>query len=333
MRHRPFGRSGLQVSELVFGGGWVGGLLIHQDDETKLRALRRALDAGINWIDTAPSYGDGRSEEALGWLLREVDRKPYLSTKVRLDLGKLDDISGQVEASLESSLERLRRDSVDLLQLHNPVASRTGERAIGIDRVLGKGGVADALEHMREQGLTKLIGITALGEGAACKQAIASGRFDSAQVYYNLLNPSAGQAMPAAWSGQDFSRLLDACRKEGVATMIIRVLAAGVLASEQRHGRENQITEDADLETEAARARVVFQALGDRYGTRAQTAIRFALANPDVTCVLVGMAEPSHLEEALAAAETGPLPQDALDRLTPLYARDFDRPSRDFDRP
>jgi D-threo-aldose 1-dehydrogenase len=325
VRKRPFGRSGLQVSELVFGGGWVGGLLIHQDDETKLRALRRALEAGINWIDTAPSYGDGRSEEALGWLLREVDEEPHLSTKVRLDLSRLDDIRGQVEASFSRSLERLRRERVDLLQLHNPIARQTTDAAIGVDRVLGKGGVADALDRMREQGLTKLIGITALGEAAACKEAIASGRFDSAQVYYNVLNPSAGRSMPAGWSGQDFLRLLGPCREHGVAAMVIRVLAAGVLASERRHGRENQITEDADLETEAVRAQAVFQALGDRWGTRAQSAIRFALANPDISCVLVGMAELSHLEEALAAAEMGPLPKDALDRLQPLYASDFGR--------
>ena len=70
MRYRPFGRTGLQVSELVFGGGWVGGILIHQDDATKRAAIERALEAGINWIDTAPSYGDGESERALGWLSR-----------------------------------------------------------------------------------------------------------------------------------------------------------------------------------------------------------------------------------------------------------------------
>ena len=88
MRYRAFGRTGLQVSELVFGGGFVGGILIHADDDTKLAALRRGLDGGMNWIDTAPSYGDGQSEEALGWLLKEVDAKPYLSTKVGLDLGR-----------------------------------------------------------------------------------------------------------------------------------------------------------------------------------------------------------------------------------------------------
>lgn len=325
MRYRPFGRTGLEVSELVFGGGWVGGLLIHQDEATKLNAMRRALDAGINWIDTAPSYGAGKSEEALGWLLKEVERQPYVSTKVRLDLGKLNDLTGQVTASMEASLQRLRRDSVDLFQLHNPIGPTTTGERIGVDRVLGKNGVADAFDRLREQGLTRHIGITALGDAAACRQVVESGRFESAQVYYNLLNPSAGRAMPAGWSGQDFEGLLGACKAHGVAAMNIRVLAAGVLASDQRHGRENQITDDADLATEAARAAAVFEVLGDRYGTRAQTALRFALANPDLACVVVGMAEPGHLEEALAAAELGPLPADAIARLEAVYASDFGR--------
>ena len=114
MRYRRFGRTGLEVSELVFGGGWVGGVLIHQDDATKLATLRRALEAGINWIDTAPSYGNTQSEQALGWLLQEVGGEPHLSTKVLLDTAGLDDIAGQVERSVHASLQRLRRHAQEL---------------------------------------------------------------------------------------------------------------------------------------------------------------------------------------------------------------------------
>ena len=255
MRYRPFGRSGLEVSELVFGGGWVGGILIHQDDPIKRQALERALAAGINWIDTAPSYGDGKSEEALGRLLEGVGKKPYLSTKVRLDLARLDDLQGQIEASLEQSLKRLRCDSVELLQLHNRIAARTEADAIAVERVLGPNGVADALDRAREQGLTRLTGITAFGEAAACREVIASGRFDSAQVYYNMLNPSAGQDMPPAWRGHDLHGLIAACREHRVAVMNIRVLAAGVLATERRHGRESPMSAAAPIATEEARAR------------------------------------------------------------------------------
>ncbi len=323
MRYRPFGKTGLQVSELVFGGGWVGGILIHQDDATRRAAIGRALEAGINWIDTAPSYGDGQSEQALGWLLQDLAERPYLSTKVRLDLSRLDDVAGQVERSLEQSLERLRCDSVELFQLHNPIGPQTSGERIGIDQVLGDGGVADAFDRLREQGLTRFLGITAIGATGAIREVLASGRFDSAQVYYNMLNPSAGQDMPPAWRGHDFRGLIATCKEHGVAVMNIRVLAAGVLASEERHGREAVIMPEADLSSEERRARAVVRRLGERYGTRAQAAIRFALANPDIAGVVVGRAELGHLEEAHAAAAMGPLPEDALAGLREVYASGF----------
>ena len=180
-------------------------------------------------------------------------------------------------------------------------------------------------ERMREEGLTRLIGITAIGETESCRRVIASGRFDSAQVYYNILNPSAARDMPPAWQGRDFRGLIAACKEHGVAVMNIRVLAAGVLASEQRHGREVQMMPEAAIPTEEVRARAVWRRLDERYGTRAQTAIRFALANPDIAGVVVGMAELGHLEEALAAAEMGPLPDEALAALNAVYESGFER--------
>lgn len=326
MKTRRFGRSGLQVSQVVFGAGFVGGIIVLADDDTRRRVLRRALDAGINWIDTAPLYGQGRSEEALGWLLPEVEEKPYLSTKVRLDLGKLADIPGEIERSVQESLRRLKRDSVDLLQLHNQIGARTGTGVLGaisIDDVLKKGGVADGLERMREQGLTRFIGLTALGEAPAIIRAIDTGRFDSAQVYYNLLNPSAARAMPAGWTGHDFAGVCAACKRHDVAMMNIRVFASGVLATDERHGREIALTENSALEVETKRAHAALAALGSGHGTRAQTALRFSLANPDLACVVIGLGEPSHLDEAIAAEAMGPLPTDAIAKLEAVYARGF----------
>ncbi len=323
MKYREFGETGLKVSELVFGGGAVGGLLINADDETRRAAVRRALDAGINWFDTASQYGQGKSEEALGWLLGEIDETPYLSTKVRLDTDNLDDIRGQVEKSLEQSLKRLNRDSVDLFQLHNAIGPQTEARLLGIDAVLGDGGVADAMEGLRAQGMIRFAGITGLGEAAATRAAIASGRFQSAQIYYNLLNPSAGQAVAPGWSGHDFTGLIGACRENGVAAMGIRVFAAGVIATDIRHGREAVLTRGSDIPVEEARARKALSVLGTDYGTRAQAAVRFALANQDLACVLVGLADLAQLDEALSAVEMGPLPDEALARLAPLHETDF----------
>jgi aryl-alcohol dehydrogenase-like predicted oxidoreductase len=107
--------------------------------------------------------------------------------------------------------------------------------------------------------------------------------------------------------------------------MNIRIFAAGILATDTRHGRESALTLGSDIEIEEKRTQAVFEALGDSYGSRAQTALRFGLANPDVACVVFGLAELAHLDDALAAAEMGPLPQEALDRLNTVHAAAFGR--------
>jgi len=324
LEYRKFGQTGLEVSNLIFGAGNVGGILIGKDDDTKRAAIRTALDGGINWIDTASRYGDGVSEKSLGWLLAEIDDTPFLSTKFNLDTDRLDDIAGQVEESLRGSLARLGRESVDLLQLHNRIGPGVEGRMIGVEHILGPGGVAEALERLRDKGLFRFSGITALGDTACCRQVIESGRFDSAQVYYNLLNPSAGRPMPAGWAAQDFGGLIDVCHDNGVAVIVIRPFAAGVIATDQRTGRESVLTTGTDVASEERQARAVFDALGSDYGSRAQTALRFVLANPKISCIDVGIGELSHVGEALGAVELGPLPADALARLDALYASNFE---------
>jgi aryl-alcohol dehydrogenase-like predicted oxidoreductase len=101
------------------------------------------------------------------------------------------------------------------------------------------------------------------------------------------------------------------------------VLAAGVIASDERTGREFIMTDRTDVATEERRQRAVLTALGTAHGTRAQTAIRFALANPDIAGVNVGFATSAQIEEALGAVALGPLPAEAIARLEPVYARDF----------
>lgn len=325
MNHRTFGRTGIRVSEVIFGGGAVGGILVYKDDATKGEAIRRALAGGINWIDTAAQYGNGKSEEALGWLLPESGATPYLSTKFGLDVGNLRDIPGEIEASLSASLARLKRTSVDLLQLHNRIGTKAGGRVMTVEQILGKNGVAEGLERLREKGLIRYMGITAIGEAASVKEVIESRRFDSAQVYYNLLNPSAGRAMPQAWTGQNMGGIIDVCRANGVAVMAIRIFAAGVIASDERTGRESVLIAETSVAEDERKAKAVFDAIGSEHGTRGQVALRFVLSNPDVSCAILGSSELHHIDEALEAAAMGPLPPHVLARLDALYANDFGR--------
>ena len=329
MKHRTFGRTGIQVSEVVFGAGAVGGILVHKDDATRREAIRRALAGGINWIDTAAQYGNGKSEEALGWLLPEASRMsmsgvaPYLSTKFQLDVEHLEDVPAQIEERFRGSLARLKRTSVDLLQLHNRIGSRAGGRVLTVGQILGRNGVAEGMERLREKGLIKHLGITAIGEAAPVCEVIRSGRFDSAQVYYNLLNPSAGRRMPKAWTGHDFSGVIEACKAHGVAVLAIRIFAAGIIATDERTGRESILTANTTHAEEERKTRAVFAAIGDGHGTRAQAALRFVLSNPDVSAAIIGSAELHHIDEALEAERRGPLPGEALERLDALYETDF----------
>lgn len=306
MKYRRLGRTGIEVSEIVIGGGWVGGIMIDPDDDTKREALRLAIDAGINWIDTANDYGQGKSEEALGRLLPEIpeDRRPRLSTKVRLDLESGESLESQVERRLHQSLERLGVPWVPLYQLHNRIGPARDGQAMSVADVLG---VADLFQRHRERGLIGHLGITALGAAPAIREVIASGRFDTAQVYYNMINPSAALAADAPWDGPDFRGIMDACAAHDVGVMNIRVLAAGVLATDTRHGREVPVMPEFDLAEEERRARAVLAALGEGHGTRAQAALRFALAEPRISCIVLGLATLDHLREALAGYAMGPL--------------------------
>lgn len=325
MKQRIFGRSGIQVSEVIFGAGAVGGILVYKDDATKREALRRAFAGGINWVDTAAQYGNGKSEESLGWLLPESDAQPYLSTKFGLDVENLNDIPAQIEQRFRESLARLKRTSVDLLQLHNRIGSKPGGRVMTVEQVLGKNGVADGMQRLRDKGLIRHLGITAMGETPSVCEVINSGRFDSAQVYYNLLNPSAARAMPPAWTGQNFTGIIDACRANNMAVMAIRIFAASVIATDVRTGRESVLTADTSIAEDERKARAVFAAIGEGEGTRAQVALRFVLSNPDVSCAILGSAELHHIDEALQAAAMGPLPPQVLARLDALYESDFGR--------
>ena len=129
MRKSILGRTGLEISELVLGGGVTGGILINADEATRFAALRRAVMGGINWIDTAPIYGNGASEETIGRHIESLTPRPQISTKVRLETEDMDEIPSAILRSLEASLTRLRLPKIELFQLHNHIGTTLGGRA------------------------------------------------------------------------------------------------------------------------------------------------------------------------------------------------------------
>ena len=324
MKLRRFGQTGLEVSEVAFGGGRSGGILIDADENIRYDAVRRAIDLGVNWFDTAPQYGDGKSEKTLGFILHNIPEKPLVSTKVRINLRSSESVISQVERSVTESLSRLRRDEIDLLQIHSLITLEASERTISIDDVLRRDGIADSMEKLRDRGMIRFMGLTALGNNVSTIEVINSGRFDAAQVYYNLINPSSGwDVKPQNWQSYNGAGVMRACVAQKMAIMAIRIFAASYLATTVRTGRESILTENTDAQTEASHADAVFSKIGDRSETRAQTAVRFVLSNQAVSTAIIGLSDIFHLEEACEAVEMGPLSKEICATLHRLYEKGF----------
>jgi aryl-alcohol dehydrogenase-like predicted oxidoreductase len=332
MEMRVFGRSGLRLSVLGFGCGAVGGLMVRGDPADQERAIARALEAGVNYFDTAVQYGDGESEKNLGRILKKL--KPanaVVGTKVRLPPADVGRIGAAIAASLDASLKRLQLDLVDIFHFHNSITETGGGPALSADQVLGE--VVPAFEQLRQQGKIRFLGLTAVGETSALHKVIDARVFDSAQVVYNMLNPSAAVALPARYPAQDYGRLFARTQAAGVGVVAIRVLAGGALSgSAERHPVASPPPEPIgsamDYDADVARARRLEPLVTEGFAASlTEAATRFAVSQPAVGTILVGMATPQQFEDALAAVLKGPLPRAALDRLTALQ-QDFAGESR-----
>src|SRR5580693_1540700 len=208
MQLRTFGGTGMQLSVLGFGCGAVGGFMVRGDPADQERTIARAIAAGVNYFDTAVQYGDGESEKNLGRVLQKL--KPahfFVGTKVRLPSGDYGRIADAVTASLDASLARLHLERVDIFHLHNSITETGGGPALSVRQVLEE--VVPAFERLRQQGKIRFLGLTAVGDTAALHQVIDAGAFDSAQVVYNMLNPSAAVTLPKHYPAQDYGRLFD----------------------------------------------------------------------------------------------------------------------------
>ncbi len=324
MEYRALGQTGLRVSALGFGCGNVGGLMVRGTPADRERAVARALELGVNFFDTAPAYGDGVSEEHLGQVLQALKPECLVATKVRLGPEGLADPAAAVTRSLETSLRRLRRDRVDLLQLHDPVRATRGAGEPGAAEVLER--ILPAFEALRRAGKVGFVGMTAIGDTPAVHRVLGSGQVSSAQVCFNLLNPSAGFAVPPGFPAQDFDRLLTLTRAHGVGVIVIRVLAGGALSGElARHPiavpSVDPISTGPDYATDVGRARALRRLVEEGHvQSLVEAALRFPLGSEAVSTVLLGYSTLEHLEAAAAAVAKGPLPPSAFARLAASWA-------------
>lgn len=209
-----FGRTGLQVTRIALGGFPFGGVneargwnpFTPAGRQTAIATVRAALDAGINYIDTAPSYGDGNSESITGEAIEGRREQCILASKVGYRGLSPED----VVASVEASCERLRTEVIDVIQFHGGMYTEED-----VHHVLDEGLLA-ALQGVREQGRVRFLGFT-VEEPWTARPLIASGQFDVVQVCYNLIYQGAAL------------HVLDEARDADMGVAVMRPMTSGIL--------------------------------------------------------------------------------------------------------
>lgn len=315
MNHRSFGRHPFSCSEIGFGAWAIGGSWGAQADTDSLAALHRALDLGVNVIDTAAGYGDGRSEKLIGQVLRERaaagrKEKIFVATKTPPAAGiwppspydRADDRYSEkyLRDNIATRLANLGTDRIDLLQLH------TWTRAWNRNPTPFK-----ILRQLQREGLLGLIGVsTPEHDQNSVIDLMRGGWVDSVQIIYNLFEQE-----PAA-------ELLDVAQECGVGVIVRVVFDEGVLT-----GKFTAATTFAPDDFRAAYfagdrlARAVARVEEIRHDlagtglTLAQAAIQFVLAHPAVSTVIPGIRSPAQAEANCAVSDLPPLAPALLEKL------------------
>ena len=301
LRTNPLGETGLEITRVGFGawaiggGGWQFGWGPQQDDES-IAAIRRALDIGVNWIDTAAAYGFGHSEEVVGRALQGLrdGERPYVFTKNSL----LDDGTGHVRHSLkrdsilreaEASLKRLGLDAIDRYQIHWPNPEADIEEGWA------------AMAELKEQGLVRHIGVSNFD----AEQLRRIGRIapvETIQPPYSLIERAAE------------TQILPLARREGMGVIVYSPMGSGLLTGAITRERIAAMPEDDWRKTDSrfteprlSRRLALAERLrevGDRHGvTPGTVAVAWTLRNPAVSGAITGFRRPAQVDPIVAAAD------------------------------
>lgn len=322
MEQRRLGRTGLAVSVIGYGCGAIGGLMVKGTAGEQDRAIGRALEQGITYFDTASTYGDGVSEQNLGRALRALGASPVVGTKVRIFPAQRGDIAASIAASMEASLQRLGRERVDVFQLHNPITAAGQAPAFTPEVVLAE--AVPALERLRAQGKCGWYGITGLGDAASLRHVLDEGGFATAQMPYNLLNPSGISPLPEGSAMPDLGGCIAHAAAADVGVMAIRVLAGGALSGSAARSplgvpAPAPIASGADYAADVAAAQRFLPLVEAGFAADlVELALRFAAMPREISTMLVGTSSIAEMDNAVAAIGRGPLPQEALDMLATL---------------
>ncbi|MDX3755351.1 aldo/keto reductase [Streptomyces mirabilis] len=304
MKHRTLGRTGIKVSPYCLGA-MMFGAIGNPDHDDSVRIIHKALDAGINFVDTADAYSRGESEEIVGKALKGRRDDVVLATKAHLPMGDDPNQRGNsrrwLVRALEDSLRRLGTDHVDLFQIHRPAPDTDVEETLS------------ALTDLVRAGKVRAIGTSSfpasdIVEAQWVAERRGLMRFRSEQPTYSVLNRGIER------------EVLPVCERYGMGALVYSPLAGGLLTGRYRKDRQ----------ADSHRAAFGFKHLSDerRLDTVEQLiplaekagmplthlAMAFAIAHPGVTSAIIGPRTMAHLDDLLAGAETT-LTDEILDQI------------------
>lgn len=311
MRYRKLGRSDLEVSELGYGAWGIGAAhWIGADDDVSRAALRAAIAAGVNFIDTALAYGDGHSERLVGEIVRAASETIYVATKIPPRNGKWpaepgDDIAEMfsrawITEATETSLRNLGLDTIDVQQLHT-----------WTDDWVRRGDWADAVAALKQAGKIRLFGVSIRNhDPASVLELVRSGLIDTIQVIYNIFDQSPED------------ELFDAALERGVGVIVRVPFDEGGLTGRIRPDttfpdgdfRNGYFAGDRKRET-YERVQAITADLGIAEDEIASVALRFCLSQEAVSTVIAGMRAFENVSRNVAATEEPPLDAAQLAKL------------------
>ena len=306
MNYRELGRTGLEVSEIGYGAwGIAGDAWLGAKDEDSLKALNRAVDLGLNFIDTALAYGEGHSERLVGKIVEERDENIYVATKIppknkiwpAPDGVPVDEVfpGDYVRDCTEQSLSNLGLDAIDVQQFH-----------VWQDDWVGQGDWLEAVEDLKQEGKIRFFGVSINDHQASnAVRLIETGVVDTVQVIYNVFDQSPED------------ELLPACQEHGVGVIVRVPFDEGALTGritpdttfDEGDFRNHYFRGERKQEV-YDRVRAIVSELGATEDEMAEIALRYILSHPAVSTVIPGMRSVRNVERNMAVGDGKGLPED-----------------------
>jgi len=311
VNYRKLGRTGLEVSEVGYGAWGIGkDAWIGAEDDESLRALNRAIDLGLNFIDTALAYGEGHSERLVGQVVREREETVYVATKIPPKNRIWPAPSGlhpdevfpkdYVRECTETSLKNLGFEAIDVQQFH-----------VWSDEWVGRGGWLEAVEELKGEGKIRFFGVSINDHqpGNAVK-LIETGVVDTVQVIYNVFDQSPEDELFPACQEHDVGVIVRVPFDEGALTG--RITSDTTFDEDDfrndyfRGDRKQQVYE---------RVQAIVSELGVTDDEVAGVALRYVLSHPAVSTVIPGMRSVRNVERNIAVADGKGLSRDQVQAL------------------